>query len=89
MDQITTLTAKIKSGHAVTHLSFQLNIDDDYTLLAAEIVDAEVIVSSNEMQEFLDNCIGEYKFNADDHTITFTNNQDYVRYLLAMKDETV
>ena len=87
MDQIESLIAKIKPGHVIIHMSFQLNIDDDFNLLSTEMITKELMIDSDEMKQFLDSCVGEYTFNNDEYTISFNDNRDYVRYLLTLEDK--
>lgn len=84
MDQIAPLTAKLKRGHVVMHSYFSLTLGVNYEVLTGEPINTEINVLTDDMQNFLDSCIGDYKFNFDDYSITFTDSRDYVNYLLAI-----
>jgi len=82
-----TLTAKIKEGHLVINITYRLSFDDDSNLVSAEPEDNYRYVWSDSMDDFLANCFGEYKVNATEFTLTFSDSRDYMRYCLAIDSE--
>ena len=87
MEKIKNLTTKIKYGHVMIRMNLNVQFTDDMDYFESDIVDAEIVIKSDEFQKFLDSCVGTYSFDIDQYSITFTNTQDYVNYLLVLEGE--